>query len=89
VCLCCVSSCSHTLCSSPPSYGLPSCRTCLRVTPARLSHVLPLLLLPVTCLPANTAHCLLTLQAYKAKFRNLHFNLKDAGNPDLRRKVRR
>lgn len=26
-------------------------------------------------------------QAYKAKFRNLHFNLKDAGNPDLRRKV--
>ncbi len=27
-------------------------------------------------------------QAYKAKFRNLHFNLKDAANPDLRRKVR-
>ncbi|KAL4441484.1 hypothetical protein ABPG77_001988 [Micractinium sp. CCAP 211/92] len=26
-------------------------------------------------------------QAYKAKFRNLHFNLKDAANPDLRRKV--
>lgn len=27
-------------------------------------------------------------QAYKAKFRNLHFNLKDGANPDLRRKVR-
>lgn len=26
-------------------------------------------------------------QAYKAKFRNLHFNLKDDKNPDLRRKV--
>ncbi|KAL4444245.1 hypothetical protein ABPG75_011982 [Micractinium tetrahymenae] len=26
-------------------------------------------------------------QAYKAKFRNLHFNLKDGANPDLRRKV--
>ncbi|PRW50840.1 transcription elongation factor A 2-like [Chlorella sorokiniana] len=26
-------------------------------------------------------------QAYKAKFRQLHFNLKDAANPDLRRKV--
>ncbi|KAI7837502.1 hypothetical protein COHA_008693 [Chlorella ohadii] len=25
--------------------------------------------------------------AYKAKFRQLHFNLKDAANPDLRRKV--
>jgi transcription elongation factor S-II len=25
--------------------------------------------------------------AYKAKFRNLHFNLKDEKNPDLRRKV--
>ena len=26
--------------------------------------------------------------AYKAKFRNLHFNMKDEKNPDLRRKVR-
>lgn len=25
--------------------------------------------------------------AYKAKFRNLHFNMKDEKNPDLRRKV--
>ena len=25
--------------------------------------------------------------AYKAKFRNLHFNLKDEKNPDLRRRV--
>jgi hypothetical protein len=39
------------------------------------------------CLPVCLPACL--PQAYKAKFRNLHFNLKDDKNPDLRRKVGR
>lgn len=39
--------------------------------------------------PPGTCCALCAVQAYKAKFRNLHFNLKDAANPDLRRKVRR
>lgn len=36
---------------------------------------------------ATTAPLRRVTAAYKAKFRNLHFNLKDEKNPDLRRKV--
>ena len=52
----------------------------LSVLHQRGGLILHLLLLHRCCYTAAP-------QAYKAKFRNLHFNLKDEKNPDLRRKV--